>query len=65
LCDAIRLFVAILIQTRSPFLDCIGVAPASDGKMVDPNYTFVVKVAKKYLRSAEVMNGMHRKMRAK
>jgi amidase len=34
-------------------------------QMVDPNYTFVVKVAKKYLPSAEVMNGMHRKMRAK
>jgi len=33
-------------------------------QMVDPNYTVVAKVAKKYLPAGEVMNGMHRKMRA-
>jgi len=34
-------------------------------QMVDPNYTVVVKMPKKYLPAGEVMNGMHRKMRIK
>jgi amidase len=34
-------------------------------QMVDPNYTVVVKVPKKYLPAGEVMNGMHRKLRTK
>lgn len=33
-------------------------------QMVDPNYTVVVKVPKKYLPAGEVMNGMHRKLRS-
>jgi acetamidase/formamidase len=40
-------------------------AEADLTQMVDPNYTVVVKVPKKYLPSGEVMNGMHRKMRGK
>lgn len=40
-------------------------AEADLTQMVDPNYTVVVKVPKKYLPPGEVMNGMHRKMRGK
>jgi acetamidase/formamidase len=32
-------------------------------QMVDPNYTVVVKVPKKYLPTGEVMSGMHQKIR--
>jgi len=32
-------------------------------QMVDPNYTIVVKVPKKYLPKGEIMNGIHNKMR--
>ena len=34
-------------------------------QMVDPNYTVVVKVPKKYLPPGEVMDGMHRKISGK
>lgn len=34
-------------------------------QMVDPNYTVVVKVPKKYLPTGEVMKRMHRRMRGK
>jgi acetamidase/formamidase len=40
-------------------------ADADLTQMVDPNYTVVVKVPKKYLPAGEVMNGMHQKMRVK
>jgi hypothetical protein len=33
--------------------------------VVDTNYTMVAKVAKEYLGSVNVMQGMHHKMRAK
>lgn len=38
-------------------------AEADLTQIVDPNYTVVVKVPKKYLPSGEVMQGMHRRMR--
>lgn len=34
-------------------------------QIVDPNYTVVVKMPKKYLPAGEVMSGMHRKLRTK
>lgn len=40
-------------------------ADADLTQMVDPNYTVVVKVPKKYLPAGEVMNGTHRKLRVK
>ncbi len=40
-------------------------AEADLTQMVDPNYTVVVKVPKKYLPEGEAMHGMHRKMRAR
>jgi acetamidase/formamidase len=33
-------------------------------QVVDPNYTVVAKMAKKYLPAVKALNGMHEKMKA-
>jgi acetamidase/formamidase len=53
------------MDTLDAYELCSQVAETDCAQVVDPNYTVVAKIPKKYLPQKEVMGGMHRKLEAK